>query len=456
MELVDVKNIPTKYTTNAGDEIDSVLQAFTLVTAPNTADKAIKKVQNQVKIHGFRQGKAPRKVIENQVGKEALYSDVISENWNEFITKNNVLVASTNTLNNIQVNIDGSISFTVSTNTLAPVDLAMSDDYSIDVTEAVVNDVGQQLHNLRQSNIEFLVVDRKLQWGDIAKFSFDGKPVGADSVIPALCGKEITVVVGNHAIVIPEIEQGLVDMAVDETKTITCKLPENLAELLPNNKQAAAHAGTEVEFTVTLHEVKERKHPSDEELATKMGKASYKELYESLVEEQKLKRIKDENYLVEKLIEKLIEENETILSKEVTPVVLDHRLNMFLSQYQQQLLGMEKEAREKLIQNTSNRIAKGIYQDIVLCSLINRFENELDEVTDEQVKEKLKSANKNTSYWTAYQNCINDTLYKHLQSFITPLFDTNNEKYRKVVDAIPSTSDSIEDIIDGQEATADK
>ena len=458
MELVEVKKQPIKYKTNAGDEIDVMTDCFTIMTSPKTADMAVKKIQNRIRIPGFRQGKAPRKVIENQIGKDNLYMDFLTEAWAEFVATNNVLVATTNEISNINVCLDGSVSFSVMTTTIPPVTLTLKDQYEVDITKSVMNRVAQSLQTLRNkyTSIETVTDTTKaLQWGEVARFSYQGFAENSETPDDDLCGTDIRVLVGNRSIVIPEIEEALVDMKVEETKTITCQLPTDLAQKLPKNPRAHLVAGKNVKFVITLHEIQVRKFASDEEIAVKEGKETFKDLYMSFVNDEVAKTEKAPKSEIDNLLKQIITDNETVLSSVVTPVVLDHRLNSFLNRYNQQLVAMNDEERNKIVQNTTEQLVKGVYQDIALTSLVNQLGEQLGDPSHEEVKTYMtENAQHVHSYWQAYQHVQHDKLLNMLAEKCAVKFDTENESFKSVVNTMPATNKPLEEIAETMSAEA--
>jgi FKBP-type peptidyl-prolyl cis-trans isomerase (trigger factor) len=300
----------------------------------------------------------------------------------------------------------------------------------------------------KYTTIETAEADKSLQWGEIAKFSFKGYSEASETPDEDLCGTDNVIMVGNHSIVIPEIEEALVEMKANDTKTITCKLPDDLAEKLPKNPRAKLVAGKTVRFEITLHEVQVKKIPSDEEIATKEGKESFKDLYLAYVNEEVVEAEKHPKESMETLLKQIITDNETVLSAAVTPVILDHRLNTFLNRYQNQLVNMEETARQKVVQDSVERLTKSVYQDITINSLAHQFAEQIGDATDEEVKAYLETnKSQGFSYWQAYQQVQHEKLMNMMAERCQPKFDAENESFKAVVDAIPATTKPIDEIV---------
>lgn len=459
MELVDITQKTVKYKTNTKEEIDRTLTNFTLVSDDTVRNRANKNAQKNIKLHGFRNGKIPLKVLEKQIGLKNLYLPYLYDVWDEFITKENIFVTSNIDITNIHPNTDGSVMFNVITKQIPPVELKLNNHYNIDITEKVLTNVAKKMEHLQNKYITLKeITDKKtpLQWGDVATFSFKGHCIENNALDKDMSGENVHALIGSNTIIIPELEQGLVDMTVNETKTLTCNMPDNLGQLLPKNPNAKIVQGLKAEFTFTLHKIEKRIFATNEVIAEKEGHASYRAFYEKLVMEQTKDLMKDESYLLDGILKNIIEENETIISTVVTPDILDERLNQLLARYQQDLLALPNEEREKTLKNMNENIVIGLYQDIVVYSLMTKFNDKLTEPTDEEIIKRQKEIqqkqqNSYVNKWQAILDLKHQQLFKHIKKWGKMSFNTENETYKNIMDSIPTTTKPITDIIDETE-----
>lgn len=227
----------------------------------------LKDLGRSVKVAGFRPGKAPAKIIEQQYGaklyQEAL-SNVLQHSFNEATQTNKLRVVGhpqfdlkTKDLNADQ--IEYSAVFEVYPEILMG-DLSGEtiERVTYELTQA---DVDSTIATLRKQRATFEPVSRAAQAGDSVRIDFIGKLNGEP--FEGGEGKDYSVVLGAGEM-LPEFEAAMFGMKAGETKSFDLTFPENY-----HGKNVA---GKQVVFSITSHSVSAPKLPEvDAEFVKSIG-----------------------------------------------------------------------------------------------------------------------------------------------------------------------------------------
>ncbi len=230
-------------------------------------EKAFNKVSAKVSVPGFRPGKAPKNLLKERVNQEAVYNEAIDSVLNptfaEIIKETKVRpffrpeVAITK-LSDTELQLDYTI-ITVPSAKLGAYKGLKADRPADAVTDA---EVDAAVARRFESNAELVLVEREAKMGDTVTIDFNGfLPDENGNLKPFEGGKadNYTLVLGSHSF-IPGFEEAVVGMKKDESKSFKVTFPTNYVKEL---------AGKEAQFTVVLHEVKEKKVPAADDAAVK-------------------------------------------------------------------------------------------------------------------------------------------------------------------------------------------
>jgi len=387
MELLNQEKIQGKYTTIQNEEIDVEFDVFTLATAPGFAENILKEVQKTVKIHGFREGKVPKAIIEKRLGTHNIYGQHLGSVWDDFCLKNNVLTGFKTELDDIQTRIDGAIVFKIVTITIPSAELVLREKYELDVTQNVIEKTAQQLQALTNKYVSMIpATDRASRWGDIVTIDFNGIVDGVED--PDLCANDAKIEIGARRIKMPNFEESLCDMQINENKEFLVDVPENFAEIMPNNPRAGLVAGKTITFNVVLKTIEEKKIPQEAELAEKEGKSSISELYNELADKS-FETIKDNlDDICSRVSDDIIRDNETLLTSVVQKPLIESRVVTFLDRNKQYFEKMEQEEVQEYLKKSIPSIAKGVFQDVVYNYLLNHSDAATIEVTEAEIVEE--------------------------------------------------------------------
>ncbi|HEY8391207.1 MAG TPA: trigger factor [Capillibacterium sp.] len=354
--------------------------------------QAYKKVVKQVNIPGFRKGKAPRFILEQQFGKEILHQDavefLITKGYYEAVREHKL-----EPVENPKIDFDGVIeegkpfTFQAEVEVLPEVELGAYKEIKAQKEQPVVTDeeVQQELKALQESHAELVASEKKiLEKGDFAVIDFEGyldqKP------FPGGAGQGYTIEVGAGRF-IPGFEDGLIGMAPGEERELNLTFPADY-----HQKELAGKA---VVFKVKLHEIKVKELPAlDDEFAKSLGE------YENLaaLEEAQRKRLqayKEEEArrkLENEVIKKVVDASKVPLSETLIKREVEHLLHHLEDDLEARGLKLEDylartgQTLEKMQEELRPQAEERLKTDLVL-SAVTKAEGIT--VSEDELKERV-------------------------------------------------------------------
>ena len=218
-----------------------------------------------VALPGFRPGKAPAAMIARKYGKQIeqeLRDRLTAEGYQEGSKKDGLEVLSPLEVKDAQFNEDGTYSFSVEVITAPAFELPSLKDIPVKVPKVTITEenIDQAIQNLRERQADYPeIAERALQAGDVAVIDYhgfvDGKPVrelAPNSAAQLQEGSEYWILVKEPNF-LPGFCDGLVGLAVGETRPVTVKLADDFP--------VTEIAGKEMTFEVTLKAVREQVLP---------------------------------------------------------------------------------------------------------------------------------------------------------------------------------------------------
>ena len=194
------------------------------------AQKAYLKARKNIMIPGFRKGKAPRKMIEAMYGAHVFYEDGLEEIFPEVyefaVVKQEVKAIGRPSLTDMNINEDGSVVLTLTTDVYPEVTLGDYKGLEVEKAEATVTDeqVQQELDRMAQNVASTETVERAAEMGDTANIDFEG----FDNGVPFDGGKgdnfDLKLASGSF---VPGFEEQIVAMSAGDEKDIDNTFPED-------------------------------------------------------------------------------------------------------------------------------------------------------------------------------------------------------------------------------------
>ena len=238
---------------------------LTISVTPEELEPSIKHayehIAEQVTIPGFRKGKVPPPIIDQRVGKAAVLEHAVNEGLDGFyrlaVEENDVRPLGRPEADITEwpneKDFSGDLLLTIEVDVRPEVALPDFDDITItvDAAEVGVDDVEEELDQLRSRFGTLVTVDRPAKQGDFAQIDLVAV-IGDEEVDTAA---NISYEIGSGEL-IEGIDEALDTLTAGETTTFEAPL------------MGGDHEGENAQITVTLNAVKERELPeADDDFA---------------------------------------------------------------------------------------------------------------------------------------------------------------------------------------------
>ena len=352
------------------------------------AEIAYKKQRKNIRLPGFRPGKAPRKMIENMYGKFVFFEDAIEELFPEiydFAIGGNAEFKAVGrpSLENMDIADDGTTTLTLSTEVYPEVTLGEYKGIEVAKPAAEVTEeqVEAELKQIAENVASVETVERAAEMGDIANINFLGTVDGIAFEGGAAENFDLTLGSGQF---IPGFEEQVVGMNVEETKDVNVTFPEDY-----NAKELAGKAAV---FSVKLNKLSVKNVPAiDDELAKD---ASEFETLEELKADIREKKLADAQKNIDRTFENAVVEAVAAAATVEVPsalvdLELDNQMNDFA--YRLQMSGMSVEQYAKMMGgdlNTMRQAFKPMAEKQALSKLVITKVAEVEGITvsDEELE----------------------------------------------------------------------
>ena len=362
------------------ERLDDVSVKLTVTAAPDRVraafDRAARTIAKDVNVPGFRKGKAPRRVIEQQIGTAAIAQAALDDALQEYFVEA-LRTTELDTVARPQVDVERfdeeeGCAFTVTVEVRPEVTLA--DHRGISVThpewEVPDADVDAQLDQLREQFAEVEVVDRPAAAGDLItldlRLSVDGTEVESARVEGALYE------VGSGGVT-PELDRRALGASAGDVLEYEDDLPEDYPE----------HGGATAAFMVTVTDVREKRLPElDDDFAdTAGGFDSIDELRADLTDSLLRRRLTERRHELRGLVTEAyvalhdVPVPPTMLSEAVAERI--ERLSQEASQFGgtlDELLQLEGTSREDYEARLTEQMTSMLRAQLVLDALARELE----------------------------------------------------------------------------------
>lgn len=284
-------------------------------------DRAFKQLASQVRLPGFRPGKAPRKLLEARFGREAMLDQVVNDalpgRYSEAVTSSDLRPIGQPDIEVTKKEYGEDLEFTAEVDVRPEIDLPDLDALELTVDAIEVNDeeVDAELQNLRARFGTLTGVDRAAEDGDFVSIDLSATVDGED--LPEAKTEGLSHEIGSGQL-IEGLDEAIIGLKEGETRVFTTKLA------------AGAHAGEEAQVTVTVKSVKERELPEpDDEFAQLASEFdTIEELKNSLTEQlRNRKRVQQAELIRDKVLEALLDQVEVPLPENVVQAQVDEALH---------------------------------------------------------------------------------------------------------------------------------
>ncbi len=360
-------------------------------------DEAYKKVVKTVTLPGFRKGRIPRNIFDNQFGVESLYQDavdiILPTAYEAAIDQTGIFPIDQPEVDIEQIEKGSELIFKAIVTVKPEVKLGEYKglEYEAEDVDVTDEEVETALEELREGQAELVLKEEgTIEDGDTAVIDFEGFIDGEAFEGGQAENHSLEIGAGQF---IPGFEEKLVGKSADEETEIEITFPEDYHQ--------AEFGGKEATFKVKIHEIKQKELPElDDEFAQDVD-----EDVETLAE---LKEKKKEELLSSKKTEADNKKRESLLIKasenaeiEIPEVMVETELGNMLQEFDQriQMQGMtlenyyefsgetEESLREQMKTDAEKRVKSNLTLEAILeAEELEVEESDIDAELDEMAK----------------------------------------------------------------------
>jgi len=284
-------------------------------------DRAYKQLAQQVRLPGFRPGKAPAKLLEARVGRGAVLEQVVNEvlpsRYSEAVTTEDLRPLGQPEIEVTKIEDGEELTFTAEVDVRPDIELPDLSELkiSVDPIEVTDDEVDAELAGLRARFGTLKGVERPAETGDFVSIDLSASVEGED--VPDGKTEGLSHEIGSGQL-IDGLDEAIIGLSDGESATFTTKL------------LAGEHAGQDADVTVTVKSIKERELPEpDDEFAQLASEFdTIDELRENLTEQvNRVKRIHQAEKIRDSALETLLELVEVPLPQAIVSAQIDSALH---------------------------------------------------------------------------------------------------------------------------------
>jgi trigger factor len=304
-------------------------------------EQAVVEVSKEIKIDGFRPGKAPQNLVEQKVGKGILLNNAaekaVQKSYADFVIEQKLEVVGAPEVEIEKIEEGKDLEYKAVAAVMPEIRISekykdeikkVNKKYSEKKIEASEDEVKLELERLANSRVKLVTVRRPAQKNDSVEVDFEvlvgGVPIenGSSKKHPLVLGK---------GVFIPGFEENLIGMKEEERKEFELEFPKDYFK--------KDLAGKKAVFRVKMNIVQERQTPGvDDDFAKSLGKfenleALRKNIKEGIEHEEKHKQ---DDQRQREYIEKIIESSKT----ELPDILVEKELEKMLQEFEYQIQGM--------------------------------------------------------------------------------------------------------------------
>ena len=359
------------------------------------------KNKGKYKVEGFRQGKAPRKMIEKVYGFEVFYEDAISAGFNEHyfdILEKEKEIDPIDAPDLRVTKLDKTGITIVAEIPVKPeVKMGAYKGLKVNVKPKTITakDVEEELKRVQIQNTRLVEKDGAIENGDVANIDFKGSVNGEYFEGGAAEGFDLEI--GSHTF-IEGFEEQLVGLKAGEEKAVLVKFPDNY--------QAENLAGKDAKFECKVNAVKSKVLPEiNDELASNVSEFETLEEYKKHIKEHlgehaaQDAKVKTENEILEKIVAGMeVEVPEIMVTRELDAMMqeMEYRLmyqgatlEAYASYLGKTVEELREERRNEAVKSVKIRLA---LQEILRNEKIEVLEKDVDNYIENISKRANKTA----------------------------------------------------------------
>ncbi|UGT41691.1 trigger factor [Nocardia yamanashiensis] len=349
-------------------------------------DRAYKALAQQVRIPGFRPGKAPAKLLEARVGRgavlEQVVNDVLPKRYSEAVISTELKVIGQPEIEITKIEDGDELAFTAEVDVRPEITLPdfSSIAVTVDPIEVTDADIDEQLTSLQQRFGTLKPVERAIASGDFVSIDLSATVDGEEVAEASTTGLSHEVGSGQ---LIEGLDETLIGLKEGESKDFTSKLV------------AGEHADKDAVITVTVQSVKERELPeADDEFAQLASEFdTIDELKTDLkTRVERAKKVQQAGEIRDKVLEALIEATDIPLPEKVVQAEIDAVLHDAVHGFDHdeaklaEALEAQGSSREEFDKDTKEAAEKSVKTQLLLDTVA---EAEGTQVGQDELMERI-------------------------------------------------------------------
>jgi len=349
--------------------------------------RAYKELARQVRLPGFRPGKAPAKLLEARFGREAMLDQVVNEalpaRYGQAVAESEVHPLGQPEIEVTKKEYGEELAFTAEVDVRPKLTLPDPGELkvSVDPIEVSDDDVDAELQSLRARFGTLTGVDRPVADGDFVSIDLSATIDGEE--IPGAAAQGLSHEVGSGRL-IAGLDEALIGLSVDEPKEFTAQLA------------TGEHAGKDAQVTVTVKTVKERELPEpDDEFAQLASEFDTIEELKSNLREQvaRTKRAQQAENIREAALDTLLKQVEVPLPEAIVKAQVDSALHNALHSLDhdesklEEVLAQQGKSREEFETETRTAAETDVKRQLLLDALADELQVQVgqDDLTERLV-----------------------------------------------------------------------
>jgi trigger factor len=243
--------------------------AVPMAEIDNEVDSRLKRLSRTVKMHGFRPGKVPLRVVAQQYGgqvRQEVLGDALQKSFGEAVRQQNLKVAGYPKFE-AKPPVDGASQFEYSATFEVYPEIAVGDISKTVLSRPALEvgdaEIDKTLEIMRKQRVSYTAAERAAASGDRVTLDYRGTMDGKE--FDGGTAKGYAVVIGEGRM-LPDFEAQLAGMKAGESKTFDLRFPDDY-----HGKDVA---GKTAKFEITLNQVAAPVLPQvDAEFAKSLGVA---------------------------------------------------------------------------------------------------------------------------------------------------------------------------------------
>ena len=357
-------------------------------TAEKEYSKACKRLAQRVNIPGFRKGKAPRAILEKNIGAESIKRDVLDSvlpnAFAKAISENNLNIITEPYLESYNFELGKPVTVVAKMELKPEVKFEQYKDMELEVEEykTAPDAMDKELNELAEKFTTLEKADKESTDKDVVLMDFEGSVDG--KLIDGGAAKNYLLDL-EHSNFIPGFAEQLVGHKAGDEFTIDVTFPENYHEENLKGKPA--------QFKITLREVKAKIKPEiNDDLAKKVGK--FKNLDELKADIQKYldntAKIENDKRSANKVFDAILSK----MSVDIQDTMIEREKQALVADFKQKVAQSGVTWEDVLKQDGAEKIDKELREEAIsriknslMMSEIAKLEN--IQVTAQDLEQKI-------------------------------------------------------------------